>query len=912
MGARKHAKGTMTKVHIHELTGLKPDALATYLAGLGVLRVLAEQRDRDARGFWRDEHFVLVTTLDWEEIERFFVSDYAPTPILAPWNMEGGFFSLKPSGPASTEVGEVGEALDASDKEDAGDDREEPTDQDEGGDQDEAEQVVADPLLNQLGATTAERFSLFRQAITIARQAIPDELRQAEADVQRVHEEISLRSAGERVAFEEACRNWENASKAVEEAKALVDEKKAAAKAAPRGAPVHAELQEAQLRLKEARRREKTAQEEKKRLKKELKKAERSAREDENLKTRVGEAKKRFKYVQSAAKERLIAHLRARWGEKGQQWIDAALALNESGEVAFTSLFGSGGNDGRMEFTKNFRKHLNALFDLASGEPRQNAGAKLRAALFGTPSNLLISKAVGQFFPGRAGGANMSVGFEGGARVNSWEFVLMLEGAVALVAGMSRRGEVGRARVSSPFWVEAAAAGFGSASEREGAPRGEQWLPLWSQPVHYSELVELLREGRAQVGRKQATRAADVVRATARLGVARGIDSLQRFAYLQRNGQSNLAVFTGRFHVRSRSHQELLEDIAAWIERLVAEGRDKNAPARLARIGRRVQDAFFCVCRRDANARDWRDLLIALGEAELALVRSGKSPARRPLPALSTGWIAAVDDKTPAGRRVLRLAMAFASQHARVENDNGELDPRDSIRQHFLPLTDTGRFDLDDRGHPKFGPEQVCTSRDLVADAIALVERRSIWARSSKKESERVPRLPLQAIPGCEATLEEVGAWIRGEVSDGEVVGLARPLMALDWTKIQSLVQPTPGGMAEPVHLLFRLAHLPFDVPAPDPEGRTEVPVTVRLDPEPLRRLATGDLDGALWMAIRRLEASGLRPVFRRAVAAPGFARRLAASLAFPISQRDAARAARLICKPYTVKDVEELPAVLA
>ena len=583
-----------------------------------------------------------------------------------------------------------------------------------------AEQVVADPLLNRLETTTAERFSRFRDAIRIARQAIPDELRQAERDVQRAHEEISGRSAGERRAFETACGDWEKANKAVEEAKALVEEKKAAAKGTPRNAPVRGELQDAQQRLKEARQGKKTAQEKKKRLEKALKEEERRLRKDENLKTRIAEAKKRFKNVQSAAKQRLIADLRARWGEKGQQWIDAALALNESGEVAFTSLFGSGGNDGRMEFTKNFRQHLDALFELASGNPRQDADAKFRAALFGIPSTLLSSKSVGQFFPGRAGGANTSVGFEGGARVNSWEFVLMLEGAVALVAGMSRRGEAARARVSSPFWVEAAAAGFSSASEREGAPRGEQWLPLWAQPVRYSELVELLREGRAQVGRKQATRAADVVRATARLGLARGIDSLQRFAYLQRNGQSNLAVFTGRFHVRSRSHQELLDDIAPWIKHLVAEGRNKNAPARLARIGRRVQDAVFCVCRRDASARDWRDLLIALGEAELALLRSGKSPARRPLPPLSPGWITAADDKTLEGRRPLRLALAFASQHALVEDDNGELAPRGSIRQHFLPLTETGRFDLDERGHPKFGPEQVCTARNLVADAIAL------------------------------------------------------------------------------------------------------------------------------------------------------------------------------------------------
>jgi CRISPR-associated protein Csx17 len=103
--------------------------------------------------------------------------------------------------------------------------------------------------------------------------------------------------------------------------------------------------------------------------------------------------------------------------------------------------------------------------------------------------------------------------------------------------------------------------------------------------------------------------------------------------------------------------------------------------------------------------------------------------------------------------------------------------------------------------------------------------------------------------------------------------------------------------------MLFRLAHLPFDVPVLQTRGDPEIAVTVRLDPEPLRRLASGDLDGALKVAARRLNASGLRPVFRRGVATPALARRLAASLAFPISRTDAARAAELVCKPYDSKE---------
>lgn len=903
---------------VYELTGLRPDALATYLAGLGVLRLVAEQRDPGVRAFWRDERFVVVTILEWAEIEKFFIEDYAPTPILAPWNMESGFFSLKPDSETSNEFAEgvMAEDEDASDT--AGEDPatdDEPEEESE----DATEQAVGDPLLDRFGYSAAPRFSALRRGIDLSRAAIPPELRRAEEDVRRAHEEITNRSHYQRAAFDKAWQELENAETCVARAKALVEERQEAAKGTSRGAPERVDLEDAQRRLKDARDDEKTKRAAWKTREKELKNAERAAKQDVELKAGVAAAKKRFKEVQSSTKERLIADLRSQFDPAGQQWVDAAVALDERNKKGFefTSLFGSGGNDGRMEFTKNFRQHLDALFDVASGAPRENAAARLRAALLGGPTNLLASKAVGQFFPGRAGGTNMGAGFFGGAGVNAWEFILMLEGAVALVSGMSRRGEVGRARVSSPFWVEAAAAGFGSASEREGSPRGEQWLPLWSRPLRYAELAELIREGRAQVGRRQTTRAGDLVRATARLGLVRGIDSLQRFAYLQRNGQSNLAVFTGRFHVRSRSHQALLDEIAPWIDRLVWHAKrtkENNVPASLGALARRVQDSLFSVCRRDATAREWRALLVVVGEAELALLRSGKSPARRPLPLLSSGWIAAVDDASPQGRRVLRLALAFASQHRPVEKENGQVFLTDSIRPHFMPLDERDpsrpRFSLDERGRPKPDPEHVCVGRNFVADAIALVQRRSVWARTSKKERERAPALPLQAWAGCEASLEDVGAWVRGEVSDVAVRGLVRPLLALDWRQL--CVEDIPwavqelGGVVEPLHLLFRLAHLPFEVPVADAERRNEVAVTVRLDPEPIRRLAAGDLDGALRVAVRRLQASGLRPVFHRGVAVSSLARRLAASLAFPISQRGAARAACLVCKPYTVNDSEQ------
>lgn len=886
----------MSKPNLHELSGLKPDALATYLTALGIFRVLAEQKDPSARGFWRDEHFVLVTDLDWDSIERFLLEEYKPTPILAPWNLESGFFSLKPppaqstgsSGPTQT----LAESEDSTDQEAgagaelAGNDAE-PDDEEASGD----DEATGDPLIEKIRRSGAPRLASFRRAIEVAFETIPKEVRHAEVETQRAHQEMR----------DELAQALAEAEQEVSTAKADVEASKASAKGAKKGEPSQ-DLARARTRLKQA---EQTLKQ---------KRAELKPKEKE-LKVPIEDAKKRFKETQSGTKARLIADLRVRWGGEGQQWVDAAVALDERQQKGFefTALFGSGGNDGRMEFTRNFRRHLDALFDLDTGCPAKNAADRLRAALFGTPTNLLVNEAVGQFYPGRAGGSNMTAGFSGNASVNPWEFVLMLEGAVALVAGMTRRGEVGRARVSSPFWVEAASAGFASASELEGSPRGEQWLPLWSSPVRYGELVELIREGRAQVRREKVTRAGDLVRAAARLGLARGIESLQRFAYLERNGQSNLAVSAGRFRVASRFNQSLLEDVAPWIDRLIWHARptkDNNVPLSLGALAKRLQEAMFAVCGHDATPAEWRDLLVTLGEAELALLRSGKNPVRRPLPRLRPDWISAADDGSERGRTVLRLALALASQHLPPENG---VAIKGSVRCHFLPLADPDaerpQFRLEEHGRAASDSEWVCVGRNLVADAIALVRRRSIWARTASVRRQRAPQLPLWAVRSCEASCEEIAWWLLHDQFDEEILKLARALLALDWRLVaNSNVVPSPLCKAarDPLHLLFRLAHLPFKVPVRESSGQAELEITVRLDPEPMRRLAAGDIDGALRVVVRRLAASGLHPVFRRGIATPVLARRLAASLAFPISQREAAQAAALVCKPYEAKDTEE------
>jgi CRISPR-associated protein Csx17 len=78
--------------HRLPLPGCAPVPLAHYLKALGILRLVAEQADPAAAGCWPRDTFVLHSSLDREALLDFFLHRYRPTPILAPWNNDGGFF----------------------------------------------------------------------------------------------------------------------------------------------------------------------------------------------------------------------------------------------------------------------------------------------------------------------------------------------------------------------------------------------------------------------------------------------------------------------------------------------------------------------------------------------------------------------------------------------------------------------------------------------------------------------------------------------------------------------------------------------------------------------------------------------------------------------------------------------------
>ncbi len=73
------------------LRGTSPIPLASYLKVLGIIRLVAEQKDPSVTGWWEGEHFVLKSVLDQNQLVNFFLHEYEPTPIISPWNGRAGF-----------------------------------------------------------------------------------------------------------------------------------------------------------------------------------------------------------------------------------------------------------------------------------------------------------------------------------------------------------------------------------------------------------------------------------------------------------------------------------------------------------------------------------------------------------------------------------------------------------------------------------------------------------------------------------------------------------------------------------------------------------------------------------------------------------------------------------------------------
>ncbi len=588
------------------LAGCTPTPLAHYLKALGVFRLMAEQIDPQAKARWQGEQFVLHTRLTREELARFFLEEYRPTPILAPWNGGSGFY---------------------------------PTDNKDG--------------FGPLSKSRAGRFQPLAQAITTAATLL------------------------------------------------------------------------AVMGLKEK--------------------------------------------PDADNKPSLLMRLRALADDAFLAWLDAAVVL-AAGDPSYPPLLGTGGNDGRLDFTNNFMQRLVELFDAETGDAIGMAAAWLDHALFAGHTPKLAQNAIGQFAPGQIGGANATSGFSTDSRINAWDFVLMLEGAVLFTTVTTRRLEANQQAVFAyPFTVHPTSGGSGGTTpvDATGKSRGEIWMPLWHRAASLQEISALFTEGRATVGRRAARDGLDFARAVGQLGTDRGIAAFQRYGFMVRNGLAYIATPLGRIEASRSPTADLIAELdqGQFLDRLRREARDKDVPASLKRVVAQLENALFALTQPGVGRSHLQRALILLGEVMQILAVSRKGREAVPmLPRLSAAWVLqAADDSAE-----FRLALALAGLQG--------------LRPYLAPVER-------EKGYWKWAPESrlhVWGKGELVRNLVRVVERRVI-------ESQRDAELePFQSRASLGARLSDIATFLNRQTDDPLIAAL---LQGLIWMELpDALLSPSPHG----------------------------------------------------------------------------------------------------------------------
>jgi CRISPR-associated protein Csx17 len=471
-------------------------------------------------------------------------------------------------------------------------------------------------------------------------------------------------------------------------------------------------------------------------------------------------------------KATLVREFRNRCPDEVLPWIDAAVVLT-GGDPQFPPILGTGGNDGRLDFSTNFHQCLIEVI----GSPRSLAIA--RDLLTGTQAEKLSGSPIGQFDPATAGLPGSSKFGSAEPLLNPWGYVLMVEGALLFASSAVRRNQFAARRAAIPFTVAGSPDGSGSGAAGEST-RGEVWAPLWDQRYTLPEIRQLFAEARASWRGRPARRAADFYAATRALGTARGVNAFVRYGLQQRNGLSFAAVPLDRIMVREDDRVLLAREVEDWVDRI--HGADNSASVSLAaRLFRKAHLEYVRAPAPDRLAA----MLAALTSLTQAVGRSGRAregtlPPYAPRADRYLKVLAENDDS-----RELRVAAGLAS--CAVAGEGGSKDL--SLRNLLLPIRKNGGW-CDTPVIEGFG---VRALEDVLADVL-------IWR--SRTAPDEPGTASFRGIPtfrnGIRVPAADLHAFARDQLDKDKLGLLLRACLALDWFRVPHAWRPPELGIPEP------------------------------------------------------------------------------------------------------------------
>lgn len=395
--------------------------------------------------------------------------------------------------------------------------------------------------------------------------------------------------------------------------------------------------------------------------------------------------------LEKADKSFAVKALRNTLPDEALDFLDAAVVYS-NGTLKFPPLLGTGANIGALLLVPPYMEHVTRIVGLDTPK-RKTAPTStewLTETFDDTPARRLATSS-GQYDIQGAGGDNMGRTGEAKALTNPWHFVLSLHGALTFASGMSRRQGADTGMMSAPFTVGATHEGYPSSADGEAEKaKGEFWAPVWDTPIGYPELASFAGEGRISWKGRQAKDGLDAVRAMKALGTDRGIGRFERFAFLERAGQSQVAVHVGEHRTGDRPQVALTGELDWWIGKL---RRGTNPPASVTGAIRQFDRTLFAAAN-SPTSDTLRVFLGAVTAAERTVFRSTQfrdNTQIGPVQPLGTlEWFPHLDDGTPEFR--VAAALTLGGDHHRT-SETVDRAPR-SLREMVRPVETQGRTRL--------------------------------------------------------------------------------------------------------------------------------------------------------------------------------------------------------------------------